>query len=101
MCDVNLQAVTTLDDGPEKNDLKATIMSHQANLTESLGKAEKAIELNGKVQEIRLQKNPLKTVLLCHVSNNLGYCHNTANDHKSALDWFQKSRDWWTASAEG
>ena len=97
LCDVNLVAVETLEAGPRKDDLKASTMSHQANLAESLGNAEKAVDLNKKVYEIRLQENPKKHVLLCYVSNNLGYCHNTANDHKSALRWFQRSRDWWAA----
>ncbi|KID94052.1 pfs domain-containing protein, partial [Metarhizium majus ARSEF 297] len=100
LCHVNLVAVNTLEDGPQKNDLKATIMTHQANLAESLGNAEKAIELNKGAYEIRLYENPLREVLLCYIANNLGYCHNTANDHKTALEWFQRSRNWWPASVE-
>lgn len=59
----------------------------------SLGKAEKAIDLNKKAYKIRLQEKPRKLALLCYGSNNLGYCYNTANDHKSSLEWFQRSRD--------
>lgn len=72
-------------------------MSHQANLAESLGHAEKAIELNKRVYDIRLQEQPLKLDLLCYSSNNLGYCHNTANDHRSSQEWFQRSINWWAA----
>ncbi|KAH0553214.1 hypothetical protein GP486_006614, partial [Trichoglossum hirsutum] len=100
LCDVNMVAVETLEDGHRKDDLKASIMSHQANLAESLGDAEKAIDLNKRVYEIRLQEKPMKQALLCYVTNNLGYCHNTANDHKSSLEWFQRSRDWWAALVE-
>lgn len=100
LCDVNLVAVETLEDGPQKDDLRATIMSHQVNLAESLGNAEKAIELNKRVYDIRLKEQPPKQGLLCYVSNNLGYCHNTANDHSSSLEWFQRSVDWWAALVE-
>lgn len=100
LCDVNLVAVETLEDGSQKDDLKATIMSHQANLAESLGNAEEAINLNKRVYEIRLQEKPMKQALLCYVSNNLGYCYNTANNHKSSLEWFQRSRDWWATLVE-
>ncbi|KAI9842890.1 MAG: hypothetical protein M1837_006722 [Sclerophora amabilis] len=100
LCDVNLVAVETLEDGPQKDDLKASIMSHQANLAESLGNAEKAIDLNKRLYEIRLQEKAMKHDMLCYTSNNLGYCYNTANDHKSSLRWFQRSRDWWAALVE-
>lgn len=68
--------------------------------TKSLSKAEKAIDLNKKAYKIRLQEKPRKLALLCYGSNNLGYCYNTANDHKSSLEWFQRSRDWWAALVE-
>lgn len=100
LCEVNLVAVNTLGDEPRKDDLRATIMSHQANLAESLGQARKAIDLNKRVYEIRFQEKPMKQALLCFVSNNLGYCHNTANDHKTSLEWFHKARDWGAASIE-
>ena len=60
LCDVNLVAVGTLEVGSQKDDLKASIMSHQANLAESLGNAEEAIDLNKRVYEIRLQEKPMK-----------------------------------------
>ena len=97
VCDVNLVAVETLEDGHEKDDLRATVMSHQANLFESLGDAAKAIHLNKGVYDIRLKEKPRKLELLGYVSNNLGYCHNTANDHKNSLEWFQASLGWWAA----
>ena len=95
VCDVNFVAVETLEDGPHKDDLRATAMSHQANLSESLGDVAKAIHLNKRVYDIRLKEKPQKLQLLGYVSNNLGYCHNTANDHKKSLEWFQISRRWW------
>lgn len=98
LCDVNMITVETLKVGPEKRDLEASIMSYQANLAESFGNAEKAIELNKKVYKIRLDENPLKHALLCFTSNNLGYCYNTANDHKTAQEWFERSRDWLSSS---
>ncbi len=51
--------------------------------SESLGDAAKAIHLNNAVYDIRLRKKPQKLRLLGYVSNNLGYCHNTANDQDS------------------
>lgn len=96
LCDVNIVAVQTLEEGPQKDDLKATIYSHQANLSESLGNAEKAIRLNKQVYEMRLREKPVKQAVLCYVANNLGYCHNTANDHQNALEWFKRSREWWS-----
>ena len=50
---------------------------------QSLGNAERAIDLNKSVYLIRLNEKPLKQVL--------------PNDYKSALEWFQSSRDWWAA----
>ncbi|KAK3348911.1 hypothetical protein B0T25DRAFT_546787 [Lasiosphaeria hispida] len=32
---------------------------------------------------------------LCYISSNLGYTSDTANDHTAALEWFNKSREWW------
>lgn len=88
-----MDAVNTLEDETQRNDLQADIMSYQANRAESLGKAKEAIELNEKVHDIR-QK--IKKELLGHVTNNLGYCHDSANNHKEASMWFEKSRKWWT-----
>lgn len=91
-CEVSLDAVNTLEDKEKREDLQADIMSYQANRAESLGKAEEAIKLNKEVHSIR-QEN--KTELLGHVTNNLGYCHDSANNHKEALKWFEKSYKWW------
>ncbi|KAL3952370.1 hypothetical protein ACCO45_012313 [Purpureocillium lilacinum] len=98
LCEVNLAAVNSLVNSPQKDDMRASIMSHQANLAESLGDAQAAIELNKNAYEIRLHERPMKQQLLCYISNNVGYCYNTANDHKNSLEWFQKSQVWWTAS---
>lgn len=97
VCNVNMVAVETLEDGSQKDDLRATVKSQQANLSESLGDAAKAIQLNKELYDIRLKETPSKLELLGYVSNNLGYCHNTANDHNNGLEWFQTSRGWWEA----
>lgn len=39
----------------------------------------------------------MKGGLLSGVEQNLAYNYNTANDHKIALAWFERSRDKWTA----
>ncbi|OAQ95981.1 hypothetical protein LLEC1_02850 [Akanthomyces lecanii] len=98
LCDVNLAAVSSLANSPQKSDMRASILSHQANLAESLGEAQEAIQLNKSAYEIRLEERPMKQRLLCYISNNIGYCYNTANDHKHSLKWFQRSQHWWAAS---
>lgn len=100
LCDVNLTAAEMLEDGPQRDNVKALIMSHQAQLAESLGDAEKAIDLNKREYEIRLRENPAKKELLGYTASNLGYCYNTANDHRTSLEWFQRSRDWWAEVAK-
>lgn len=99
-CKVSLDALATLEDGPRKNDLRATIKSHQANRAESLGDAERAIQLNKEVYHIRRQEEPRKKDLLGHVTNNLGYCYNTANKHETARKYFKKSYCWWEQSGK-
>lgn len=64
---------------------------------ESTGQVQKAIELNMKGYEMRLAERPLKGGLLGGFEQNLAYNYNTANDHETALTWFEKSRDTWTA----
>jgi tetratricopeptide (TPR) repeat protein len=100
LCTVNLAAVATLEDSPQRHSLNATIMSHQANLAESQGKAEMAIYLNKEVYRIRFEELPLKYNLLCQVANNIGYCYNSFNDHTTALTWFLTSYEWFEKSEE-
>ncbi|KAJ4312434.1 hypothetical protein N0V84_009926 [Fusarium piperis] len=97
MCEVNLLAVETLDDKEQANDITAWTLSLQASMYESTGKAQKAIELNMKGYEMRLGEVPLKGGLLGGFEQNLAYNYNTANDHETALRWFEKSRDTWIA----
>ncbi|KAF1961988.1 hypothetical protein CC80DRAFT_522601 [Byssothecium circinans] len=95
MCEVNLVAVEMLDDPSRVADLIATIFSHQAQLAESTGEVQEAIELNKKGHEIRLHENPLKWELLAGFECNIGYNYNTANQHETALEWLEKSRGRW------
>ncbi|UKZ73821.1 hypothetical protein TrVFT333_001474 [Trichoderma virens FT-333] len=97
VCEVNLQAVETLNDQEHAIDIKASTLSHQANMYESIGKVEEAIELNIKGYNMRLKEKPLKGGLLGGFEQNLGYNYNTANKHEEALRWFEKSRITWTA----
>lgn len=97
MCEVNLLAVETLGDKEQANDITAWTLSLQASMYESTGKAQKAIELNMKGYEMRLGEVPLKGGLLGGFEQNLAYNYNTANDHETALRWFEKSRDTWIA----
>ena len=97
MCEVNLLAVETLDNKEQATDIAASTLSHQASMYESTGKVQKAIELNIKGYEMRLGEKPLKGGLLGGFEQNLAYNYNTANDHKMALTWFEKSRDTWIA----
>jgi tetratricopeptide (TPR) repeat protein len=95
VCEVNLRALDMLEDGPRKMDLKASILSHQAQAAESLGNPRKAIALNQTGYQIRLEEKPRSKILLCYTANNIGYCHNTANLHEDSEKWYEKSRDWW------
>ncbi|RGP66019.1 tetratricopeptidelike helical [Fusarium sporotrichioides] len=95
MCNVNLIAVETLDDREKFKEILPHIYSHQANMYEGLGQAEKAIELNKRAFEIRLQEQPVKQVLCYGLEANLGYTHNTAGNHELAMDWFEKARNRW------
>ncbi len=93
VCKVNLTALAKLTDGDHTIDLRASILSHQANMYESIGNPRKAIELNLEAYQIRLHENQLKQGLLAGFESNLGYCYNTANDHSTSLEWFHKARD--------
>jgi hypothetical protein len=91
---VNLGALNKLEDTPQKSDLEASILSHQAQAAESIGQPLKAIELNQQCYSIRLQEEAPKIMLLCFVSNNLAYCHNTANLHEDSEKWYEKSKSY-------
>ncbi|KAM0511972.1 hypothetical protein ACHAPE_009328 [Trichoderma viride] len=97
VCEVNLLAVDTLDDQEQAIDIKASILSHQASMYESIGKVQEAIQLNTKGYNMRLAEEPRKGGLLGGFEQNLGYNYNTANQHETALMWFEKSRVTWTA----
>ena len=84
-----------LEDGPVKEDFKATIISHEAQMVESLGGAQKAIHLNQKGYEIRLAEQPQNRVVLCYTAANLGYCYSSANNPALAVEWLDKAREWW------
>lgn len=90
VCKTNTVAVQSLPDGPEKIDLEATFVSHQANLAESIGNAAEAIQLNLKLYETRRYEEPQNKDLFAWVCNSLGYCHDTRNQHDKAMDWFMK-----------
>ena len=95
MCNVNIDAVGTLENQKNIDDLLPHIYSQQANMYEGLGDAKKAIELNKKGYEIRLLANPRDEPFCYGFESNIGYTHNTANDHESAMRWFEKARDRW------
>ncbi|OAA70451.1 hypothetical protein ISF_02425 [Cordyceps fumosorosea ARSEF 2679] len=64
---------------------------------ESTGRVTDAIELNMKGYNLRLAGKPLKGGLLGGFEQNLACNYNTANQHETALSWFEKSRDTWIA----
>jgi tetratricopeptide (TPR) repeat protein len=88
--------VDTLDDQEQAIDIKASTLSHRANMYESIGRVEEAIELNTKGYNMRLKEEPCKGGLLGGFEQNLGYSYNTGNQHETALKWFEKSRVTWT-----
>ncbi|PNP48425.1 hypothetical protein TGAMA5MH_00463 [Trichoderma gamsii] len=97
VCEVDLLAVDTLDDQEQAIDIKASTLSHQASMYESIGRVQEAIQLNTKGYNMRLAEEPRKGGLLGGFEQNLGYNYNTANQHEIALMWFEKSRVTWTA----
>lgn len=92
LCDINAAAVNTIESGDRHDDLKASILSHQANLYESIGMVDKAIEWNKEAYEIRLHETNPKFHLIAGFESNLGYCYDTANDHETALMYFRKAQ---------
>ncbi|KAK8013187.1 NB-ARC and TPR domain protein [Apiospora marii] len=80
MCEANLAAINTMKHEP---------------ILESLGKAERALEVSKEGYEIRVNENPQKLWLLCLTAQNIGFMSNTANRHGEALTWFDKSHAWW------
>lgn len=100
LCEVNLQALNRLPDGPRKLDLKASTLSHQAQAAESLGDPLKSIELNLQCYQIWLEEEPCKKKKLCFSANNIAYCHNTANLHEESEKWYEKSKYLWEACVE-
>ncbi|KAK1826926.1 NB-ARC [Podospora conica] len=101
MCEVSLVAIEILraSDKEKANHLTACTCALQANMYESTGKVDKAIELNLKGHKLRLEEVPLKLRLIAAFEQNLAYNYNTANDHESALAWFEKSKDTAIASS--
>ncbi|KAF2967528.1 hypothetical protein GQX73_g6031 [Xylaria multiplex] len=92
---INWGALQKLGDVPQKSDLEVAILSHQAQAAESIGQPLKAIELNKRCYNIRLQEEPPNHKLLCFAANNLGYCHNTANLHEESEKWYETSKSHW------
>jgi hypothetical protein len=97
VCELNIAAVDTLDDQEQAINIKASTLSHQASMYESIGKIQKVIELNTKGYNMRLEEEPRKGDLLGGFEQNLGYNYNTVNQHETALMWFEKSRITWNA----
>ncbi|KAM7195974.1 hypothetical protein V8F33_006425 [Rhypophila sp. PSN 637] len=95
--EVTIEAVEFLPNKAEADDLTAWTLPLQASMEESIGKVHEAIELNLRGYEIRMREVPLKGRLLGGFQQNLGYNYNTANAYEKALEWFEKSRDTWTA----
>jgi tetratricopeptide (TPR) repeat protein len=95
LCEANLMAADTLGDHGHATDIKASTLSHQASLYESIGQVERAIDLNMRGYNMRLAERPRKGGLLGGFEQNLAYNHNTANKHEVALTWFEKSRETW------
>ncbi|KAH8423758.1 tetratricopeptide repeat protein [Aspergillus melleus] len=95
LSELNTIVLQAVRECPEKKELKIANMIHQASVAEVLGNPKRAIELLNELYELELQENPVNHELLCRLSTNLGCCYNTANDHETALEWFQRARDIW------
>ncbi|KAJ4161669.1 uncharacterized protein LMH87_007695 [Akanthomyces muscarius] len=97
VCTVTLLAAKALIDEERATNITASTLSIQASMCESTSNVEKAIELNMKGYEMRLAENPIKGGLLGGFEQNLAYNFNTANQHKEAVEWFNKSKKRWIA----
>ncbi|KAK1142473.1 hypothetical protein N8T08_007835 [Aspergillus melleus] len=95
LSELNKIALEAVRECPEKKELEVANMIHQASVAKSFGSPKKAIELLNELYESELQENPANHELLCRLSTNLGCCYDTANDHETALEWFQRARDIW------
>jgi hypothetical protein len=94
-CDINMTAVEQLESGPQKEDFKATIISHQGQMAESLGYPERAVQLHSEGYKIRIAEVPLNRRLLCFTAANIGYSSSSANNHAAGLEWHNKAIEWW------
>jgi tetratricopeptide (TPR) repeat protein len=97
---VNLVAVKTLKDTDDAIDITASTLSHLAQMYETLGRADKAVELNKEGLELRFREMTLKLPLIAGFQNNLGCAYSTANDHHRALDSLEKSLKTWNEGME-
>jgi hypothetical protein len=94
-CEINMTAVEQLPAGPERADLTETILSHQAQMMESLGYPEEGVRLNKDGYAIRMAEVPLKRKLLCYTGANLGSCYSSAGNHAAGVEWHNKAIEWW------
>ena len=94
-CKVNMTAVKLLDPGPEREDLRGTILPHLGQMAECLAQGTRAVRLHEEEYDLRLQDPAKNRKLPSYTSSDLGCSTDTANDHTSALEWFDKSSEWW------
>nr|POE54252.1 hypothetical protein CFP56_63555 [Quercus suber] len=85
VCEVNLQAVEIMTDRKTAVNVKASTLSHQASMYESIGKVEQAIGLITQGRNMHLPEGPIKGGLLGGFEQNLGYNYNMANQHEESL----------------
>lgn len=98
--DINTIVVNTLDESDRRDDLKASVLSHQANVYESIGKVDQAIEWNEQAYQIRIAQKPRKYHLISSFENNLGFCYNTAKNHDKALEYFKRAEATWHSQGQ-
>ncbi|KAI9044341.1 uncharacterized protein KD926_000942 [Aspergillus affinis] len=95
LCQLNLFVIQGVHDYLDKVELRIAVMMDQASVAESLGNGERAIEILEELYDSARRYRHPDYELLCRLSHNLGCCHNTANDHERALEWFQQSQGLW------
>ena len=95
MCQTNVEAVATMEDGPQKVDLQATILYHRAQMLESIGKSEKALSFYHEVPKMRGGERPVKYPDLYRTEMNLARCFSSANDYHRALLMLDKTYSDW------
>ncbi|KAK0609969.1 hypothetical protein B0T17DRAFT_545627 [Bombardia bombarda] len=94
-CQVNLHVLELLKPGPEKESLKATIKSHQAQVAEEQGNIDQAISLHLDDFATKLAEKPQNPRYISFTASNIAYSYSSKRNQTEALTWYEKAREFW------